>query len=92
MVETSIVLGERFLSFMSSIIRLRSGVMTRSFAQVNGVETTCTAARRKRAVSIVKRKIGDEGERQEKPGRDQTKGKRWSCEKAEDSGISRAAV
>src|SRR5208337_4369739 len=51
---------------MSSIIRRRSGVMTRSFAEVDGVETTLIMAQRERAVSTVKRMIGDEAERREK--------------------------
>jgi len=40
--------------------------MTRSFAEVDGVETTLIMAQRERAVSTVKRMIGDEAERREK--------------------------
>jgi hypothetical protein len=40
--------------------------MTRSFAEVNGVETTLIVAQPERAVSTVKPVIGDEAERREK--------------------------
>jgi hypothetical protein len=40
--------------------------MTRSFAEVDGVETTLIVAQRERAVSTVKRMIEDGGKRREK--------------------------
>ena len=51
---------------MSLIVQRRSGVMTYSFAEVDGVETTLVVAQRERPVSTLKRMVGDEAERREK--------------------------
>ena len=48
---------------MSSIIRWRSGVMTRSVAEGNGAETALIVAQRERRVSTGKGLIGEGGQR-----------------------------
>src|SRR5262249_30459742 len=48
---------------MSSIIRWRSGVMTRSVAEEKGAETALILAQQGRRVSELKRMLGEGGER-----------------------------